>query len=256
MLGGPRTSRTRKTNENKMGKAGRSTRKMAAKRRSAAFIYLLLAVSVAIVLIALSSNSQALGITGLDLLGVIVVLGIVINILKYQANRQFKAERRAVRGARAEETIEDVLNELGENFYALHDIRSPYGNIDHIVLGQQSGIYLLETKAHGGKVEVLDSGLLVNGKPPEKDFIAQVLRNTYWLKEELKKISGADVWITPVVIFTNTFVLPSKPVKGVVVVNKKYLANTLREGRPSATVARLWEMRGKVGEALAQNRQR
>lgn len=226
---------------------------MASKRRSAAFIYLLLAVCVAIVLVVLSSNSQALGITGFGLLGVIVVLGIVINVLRYQANRQFKAERKAVRGAHAEETIEDILSRLGENFYALHDIRSPYGNIDHIVLVQQSGIYLLETKAHGGKVEVLDNCLLVNGKLPEKDFIAQALRNTYWLKEELKKISGADVWITPVVVFTYAFVPPSKPVKGVVVVNKKYLANTLRQGKPSATVALLWEMRDKVREALAQN---
>ncbi|HSD85851.1 MAG TPA: hypothetical protein VLG46_18450 [Anaerolineae bacterium] len=36
-----------------------------------------------------------------------------------------------------------------------------------------TGVFLIETKAHGGKVQVLNNRLLVKEKPPEKDFIVQ-----------------------------------------------------------------------------------
>jgi hypothetical protein len=217
-------------------------------------MYLLLALGVALLLIALSSNSQALGLSGLGLLAALVVSRIAINVLEGRANRQFKAEHRAVRGARAEERIEDALAELGEDFFILHDIPNPYGNIDHIVLGKQNGVFLLETKSHSGRAEVVEDHLLINGKPPEKDFIVQALKNTYWLKEELKKIAGTDVWITPVVVFVNAFVPPAKSVKGVVIINKRYLAGTLRRGRPSTFATRVWDRRSEVEAALMHNR--
>ena len=111
----------------------------------------------------------------------------------------------------------------------MHDIESPYGNIDHIVIGKNAGIFLLETKAHGGKVEVNGETLLVNGKLPEKDFIAQALRNSYWLRDEISQIVGDKPWITPILVFTNAFVPPTRPVKGVSIINKKYLLNFLQK---------------------------
>jgi hypothetical protein len=47
---------------------------------------------------------------------------------------------------------------------------------------------VLETKAHGGRVTVKDGRLLVNGHDPEKDFIAQALHNTYWLREKTRPV--------------------------------------------------------------------
>ena len=219
-------------------------------------IALLLAVLAAsLLLIAFSPNLQAWGLSGFGILAVLVVFRIATGALEGSANRQFKAERRAVRGARAEERIEDALTELGEDFYILHDVPSPYGNIDHIALGKQNGVFLLETKAHDGKIEVVENRLLVNGKPPERDFIAQALKNTYWLKEKLKKIAGSDVWVTPVVVFANAFVPQSKPVKGVVIINKRYLVSTLRRGRPSTSAAHVWDKRSEVRAALMHNGQ-
>jgi hypothetical protein len=226
---------------------------MAARRRWVGIALLLLVLAASLLLIAFSPNLQALGLSGFGLLAVLVVFRIAASALEGSANRQFKAERRAVRGARAEEKIEDTLTELGDDFYILHDIPSPYGNIDHIVLGRQNGVFLLETKAHGGKVEVVENRLLVNGKPPEKDFIAQALKNTYWLKGELKKIAGAEVWVTPVVVFANAFVPQSKPVKGVVIINKRYLASALRRGRPGTSTAHVWDKRGEVEAVLMHN---
>jgi hypothetical protein len=110
---------------------------------------------------------------------------------------------------------------------------------------------LIETKAHGGKVKVEGGTLLVNGKLPEKDFIAQALKNSFWLKDEISKLIGPTPWITPVLVFTNAFVSATKPIKGVRVVNKKYLPPILNSPvSQSATTAQVWEQRGKIGQKL------
>ncbi len=240
------------TGQNSMDKAGRSTRKMAARRRSAGLTYLILGLGVAIALVVIASNPQALGVTSLGLLALIILVKIFSDLLTSRADRLFKAEKRAIRGARGEEAIEYILDSLGSNFVVLHDIECSYGNIDHIVLSQSNGVFLIETKAHGGKVEVVNERLLVNGKPPEKDFIAQAMRNVYWLKEKFNVAFGLNVWITPVIVFTNAFVPPTKPVKGVVIVNKKYLTNELCRGRSTVAAADLWQRREHIERLLTQ----
>jgi hypothetical protein len=85
------------------------------------------------------------------------------------------------------------LEELRDDFFVLNDIPSPYGNIDHIVIGKNHGIFLLETKAHGGKVQLLEDNILINHNPHEKSFIAQTLKNTYWLRDEILEVTGAKV---------------------------------------------------------------
>ena len=197
-----------------MGKAGQSVRRMAAQRRSKSLVLAFSALGIAIVILLLATNQQALGLSGFGLLALVIGLKVGADILMSRSDRYTKLERRAVRGARGEEQIGHILDGLGPDFYTLHDIDSQFGNIDHIVLSRFNGAFLIETKAHGGKVTVLEDHLLVNGRPPEKDFIKQSLSNTYWLKERLAEALGLDVWITPVVVFANAFVSRSKPIKG------------------------------------------
>jgi len=161
-----------------------------------------------------------------------------------------KEERRAVRGATAEEKIGSILNNLGEDYVVIHDVPSPYGNIDHIVMSNQGSIFLIETKAHGGKVCVANGQLLVNGHEPEKDFITQALKNTYWLRDTICDVINFKAWITPIVVFTNAFVERTAPIKGVVIINKKYLPNVLE--RPNARAQNLvWENRERIQKALS-----
>ena len=167
-----------------------------------------------------------------------------------KAKRMMKEERRAIRGAKAEERIGSDLDNLGEDFLVIHDIASPYGNIDHIVIGKLNGVFLIETKAHGGRVSVTNGQLLVNGHEAEKDFIAQALKNTYWLRDEIRKAINTEIWITPVVVFTNAFVERTHPVKGVTIINKKYLPNVLQRPNPKAQNLSVWESREKILEAL------
>lgn len=238
-----------------MNQAGKSTRKMAQDRRRTTNLILIGVLILTIILALTIQNWQALGLGGGGVLGLLILLRVLPDLIDKPIKRRIKEERRADRGAAAEEVVGDLLADLNEDFFVLHDISSPYGNIDHIVIGRNSGVFLLETKAHKGRVEVLPDGLLVNGKPPEKNFIAQALKNTYWLRDELEKVTGSKNWITPVVVFTNAFVPASKSIKGVLVLNKKYLLGVLqRQARSSSNLATVWAVREQLARQLGEER--
>jgi hypothetical protein len=220
---------------------------MANHRRKTGIIVLVVALIAIIVIAIILSNAKALGIGGGALLLLIFVPKLIeIFVGKYD-RKNTRMVKRASRGAVAEEEIGDLLSKLDEDqFLVLHDINSDYGNIDHLVLSQK-GIFLIETKSHHGKVSTEDGKVLVNGRETEKDFISQTLKNSYWLKELIKTELGLDVWINPLLVFTNAFVPFGNPIKGVQLTNKKFLLNILRSnGRISATNQKLWECRDKL----------
>ncbi|MDQ7859962.1 MAG: nuclease-related domain-containing protein [Armatimonadota bacterium] len=198
----------------------------------------------------LVSNSRALGIGGFGILGLLFLARLAMDYMEGKANRMMKEERRAIRGAKAEEKIGSLLEGLGEDYLVIHDITSPYGNIDHIVISKQAGVFLVETKAHGGRVSIANGRLLVNGHEPEKNFIAQALKNTYWLRDKIQNAINAEIWITPVVVFTNAFVERTTPVKGVTIINKKYLTRILQRPSTRAQNLSVWEKRERIQEVL------
>lgn len=236
---------------NNTGRAGKSTRELARKRRNKGLLLVLMAFIAGVAIWLLLQNSRVLGIGGFGVLVLLILLGIVPDVLKAQANRQRKAKNRAIRGAVAEEKIESLLQTLGENYFVLHDIESPYGNIDHIVISNEGRVFLLETKSHHGKAAVMNGELLINGKPPEKDFINQALKNVYWLRKQIREIVGIQIWITPVIVFTSAFVPPGKSVKGVTIINKKYLPDIFVEkSSVSESTLQVWEAKEAIAKLI------
>lgn len=226
--------------------AGQSTRDMAEKRYRMRLRFVLPFAAVVIVILVVLFNSSVLGIGGLGLIGLAVVARLAMDFMEAKANRIMKEERRAIRGAEAEEKIGSLLDTLGEDYLVIHDVESPYGNIDHVVISKQSEAFLIETKGHGGGISVANGQLLLNGHEPEKDFVAQTLRNTYWLRDRIREEIGLDVWITPILVFTNAFVERMMPIKGVTVVNKRYLIGALRRRAAIARSPALWEGRERI----------
>jgi len=233
------------------GQAGRSTRQMAGKRRKQACLYCLFFIAAIVSIYALLNNASALKIGGGGMLVLLILMRVIPDIADRVFTKKAKEEKRAIRGARGEEKVGELVAGLGEDYLILHDIASPYGNIDHVAIGKEGGVFLIETKAHGGTVDATGERLLVNGNDPEKDFIRQTLSNTYWLRDEIEKVCGVKPWITPVLVFTNAFVKSGRPVKGVRVVNKKYLVSILtRENRGGSKNQAVWEKRAEIFGAL------
>ncbi len=195
--------------------------------------------------------SKNLAFGGAGMLVVILIARMAMDLTNREERRLFQLERRAARGASGEEDVGLILDTLNpDDYLVLHDIVSPYGNIDHMVIGRYTGIFLIETKAHRGKVTVGDGRVLVNGRVPEKDFIAQALRNTYWLRDILRQELASHVWIIPVLVFTNALVPRMEPVKGIQILNKRYLAGFLRT-KHSTLPIELWQNAGRILEILS-----
>ena len=226
--------------------AGQSTRDMAEKRYRERLRFVLPIAAVAIVILVVLFNSSVLGIGGLGIIGLVVVARLAMDYMEAKANRLMKEERRAIRGAKAEEKIGSFLDTLGEDYLIIHDVVSPYGNIDHVVISKESEAFLIETKAHGGRISAVNGQLLLNGHEPEKDFVAQTLRNTYWLRDRIRAEIGLDVWITPILVFTNAFVERMMPIKGVTVTNKRYLIGVLQRRSTIARSLAVWEGRERI----------
>lgn len=238
--------------------AGASTRKMARRRRLIAFLLAGGLLLVAVALWFALHNVLLLAIlVGAGALVGIILLSAMPDFFEPLLSRSLGAYRRAVRGAAAEEQMGALLATLDETYCVFHDVPSPYGNIDHVVLGQHGGVFLLETKSHPGRVHVVSGTILVNRRRAEKDFIAQTLRNTYWLRDVLSQVVGVRVWITPLIVFTRAVVVPSPPTKGVLVINRKYLLQALTK-RANATPghAQPWVFREQIREALYSGKAR
>jgi hypothetical protein len=212
---------------NSKGNAGKSTRQLADKRYTGRVIVTLIGVAGVILLLYLMPNLKGFGLAGIVVF--VIVMKFIMGWTDRETKRYEKLERRATKGAKAEEHIDSLLQQLPDDYFVFHDIESPYGNIDHVILDKQNNIFLLETKSHHGEVTHDGQSLLINNKPTEKDFIQQILSNTFWLRDEIKKQNGMDGFIRPVIVFTNAFVKVYKPVKNISIINKKYLVKTLTE---------------------------
>lgn len=230
--------------------AGQSTRDMAEKRYRARLRFVLPLAAIVLVLLLLMCNSSSLQIGGIAVIVIAVVISLLTDYIDSKAKRMIKEEHRAIRGAQGEEQIGSLLESLGDDYFVIHDVESAYGNIDHVVISKLGEVFLIETKAHGGRVSSANGQLLLNGHTPEKDFIGQTLRNTYWLKDKIHSDIGLDVWINSILVFTNAFVERIAPIKEVTVINRRYLTAALQKKVASPSGSALWENRENILASL------
>jgi hypothetical protein len=235
---------------NQIGKAGASTRQMAKKRWIRAFFILLTLFAFIIAMIAMISNQATVGLGFIGVFVLLVIMQLGIKYIERRMDKQMSEKERADRGAVGEETVGELLQTLPEGHLVLHDVPSPYGNIDHILLSRDRGVFLIETKAHYGKVEVKDGKLFLKGKPPEKNFISQTLQNTYWLGDQIESVVGFRPWVNGVIVFTKAFVPYGSEIKHVSLTNIRYLLSTLKKVTPSPDFQKLWEKRAEISKKL------
>src|SRR5260221_4491806 len=229
-----------------LGKPGKGARDLADRRYTSRQKYVLVLIVCGAVLILLMflAIRGGFGIGGLLL---ILIVFFIIKAVGRHINHSVNEERRAVRGAKGEELVGAMLKGLGDRFLVLHDLPSPYGNIDHLVLSKET-VFLIETRAHGGRVSVVNGEIRVNQRPPEKDFIAQVLRNTLWLSSQLEAKLSTKIWIKPILVFTNAYAVNSELISNVQVIPKIYLVNTILRSSRSGGAWKLWESKEVLAE--------
>lgn len=157
--------------------------------------------------------------------GILIVPQLMDSVMRVGERRTTQA----LRGAEGEESVAAELDKLDDRFHVIHDVIVGPGNIDHVVIGP-AGIFTLETKSHRGQVTFQDEQLMLGGRPFEKNMLAQSYAEAMALKEHLKKATGKDFFVTPVLVFTSAFVKVRGKAKGVEVLPLKWLNERLARG--------------------------
>jgi hypothetical protein len=209
---------------NSHGIAGRNAREMAQQRYKKVTIYAAVLVIIGLLLLTNLNNMVKLG------LPVSILIAIAVKFIADDIEKKGlyvkKRAKDADRGARAEEVVAERLMNLPDDYHAFHDIAFDGFNIDHVVVGP-GGIFLVETKSHSGNVDAKGDTLFLNSAQPPKNFLNQTWSQTYQLRDFLKKQTSREWKVKPILCFTRAFVSVRQPVKGITIVNNRYLTTCL-----------------------------
>jgi len=93
------------------------------------------------------------------------------------------------RGTAGETLVAITLAQFPEEFRIINDLTTPYGNLDHVVVGP-TGVFVLDTKNWRGVVSADGHGeLLSNGKSTEKRYVWQFLGRIMGIKDRVKALA-------------------------------------------------------------------
>jgi hypothetical protein len=133
-------------------------------------------------------------------------IGIGNKVLKRHLE-QLETERINFRkGAVGEAIVGYVLENFPDDFRIIHDLATPHGNIDHVVIGP-TGVYVIDAKNWRGIVSSDgNGGLLLNGKPTDKPEAKNLARMIMNMKEKVKTLCDLDPYVQGVIAFPSAYV--------------------------------------------------
>jgi len=110
------------------------------------------------------------------------------------------------KGAVGEIIIGDLLATFPDDYCVINDLTTPYGNIDHVVVGP-SGAYVIDTKHWKGTVSADGNNeLLLNKKPTSKAEIKQFTCRVMDIQKKIKTLSSSDPFLQGVFAFPSAYV--------------------------------------------------
>lgn len=105
------------------------------------------------------------------------------------------------KGATGEARIGYVLESFPDKYAVIHDLTTPFGNIDHVVV-RPTGAYVIDTKNWKGIVAADGNGeLLLNGEATKKQKVRNLMRTVMSIKEKIKVLCERDPYVQGVFAF-------------------------------------------------------
>lgn len=110
------------------------------------------------------------------------------------------------KGVMGEAVIGYILEGFPDDYRVIHDLSTPFGNLDHVVIGP-TGAYVIDAKNWKGVVSADGNGeLLLNGKPTQKPEIQNLMRRIMSIKEKINVLSSLDPYIQGIFAFPSAYV--------------------------------------------------
>ena len=220
-------------------------RKLERNKRLVSRLFLLAGLAVLLLLVFFTVGAAISGAAGATLVAVAALLYILGDKLFAWSDRAHASANRASKGVKAEEEVRAILAGLcGDEYFVAHDIPSPAGNIDHLVVAHHGGIFVIETKSSKGRVETKGDQLLLNGQPMPGDPVRQTLRNAMWVKDKAREAVAEEPYITAILLFTDAYIVTMEPVRGSSFPDLSSFTGSLRHRRPRRLKARRYGQTG------------
>jgi hypothetical protein len=140
-------------------------------------------------------------VTGIEL----GVAAVMVGIYRFTMRRMTELEQQRfamAKGAAGEQAVGAKLGRLPEEYKVINNLTTPFGNVDHVVVGP-TGVFLLDTKNWRGVVAADGKGeLLTNGKPTDKPHVRQFTGRVMGIKEKVRPLAkGRDPFFQAVFVF-------------------------------------------------------
>lgn len=185
-------------------------------------------------------------------LTILFAIGLVVWLIYTQQNATSKRKLSRARNTshQTEQSFADLIADPGDGFKLIRNVVASNGTISYLILSDTGGVFPIDAPLYVGKIEFKREQLLVNGLPPERDFIEISLQNAFWLRDKLEPVIGTKPWITPILVFPNASVSGVPPLKGVHVLSQKNLFSTLQAEAAKRSNSLIWEKSEEIRQIL------
>lgn len=148
---------------------------------------------------------------------------------------------RFYKGARGEERVSEILQTLPDSYHVFNDFPAGRCHVDHVVVGP-GGVFAVETKFWRGQVTAEEGHILLDGQLPDRDPLAQTIREAAAVKGVLNR-AGWNGQVSPVLVFaSDAFASHRAVLKGAIVINSCELKESFASDRvvlPESELERL-----------------
>ncbi len=183
---------------------------------------------------------------------IITVFLVVIAVIEGLSKDSEQQESNFYHGRSGEGAVFYKLKHLLDDFVFFQDIKIGYGNVDFVVLGP-TGLYSVEVKSHGGRIEYNGTELTRNGYIfQEKNILKQALGEALELQDYLKQKLNEDIFVTPVLVFSSrqAFVEVKNPVTNIYVLHKSYLNRFIMNNQKTFTPEKITKIETVLKELV------
>jgi len=141
-----------------------------------------------------------------------IITLIVIIYFIYRIIILGKKIKALVLGRNGERIVAEIFDNLrGQGYVVFHDLVAEKFNIDHVILSTH-GIFTVETKTFSkprkGEITFKDEKIIAGNINIGNKIIIQAESESKWLKSILRKSTGKNYYVMPVIVFPGWFVQP------------------------------------------------